>query len=174
MKKENRSRLKMRTVAMAKEPERNTEYSTIMEIIEFTLATESYGVESAFVREVYPLKDYTPLPGVPLFVLGIINVRGQILPVVDLKKLFNLPEKGLGDLNKVIILHHELMEFGILADVVNGTKVIYREDILPVPPTITGISEEYLKGVTQDRLILLSAENLLSDKSIVVNDEVII
>lgn len=172
MKKEIRSRLKMRAIAMAKEPERERETSAVTEIIEFTLAGETYGIESAFVREVYPLKDFTPLPGVPSFILGIVNVRGQILPVVELKKLFNLPDKGLGEMNKVIILWDDKMEFGILADAVNGTKVIYNEDVLPVPPTVTGIGEKYLKGVTKDRLIILSAENLLSDKNIVVNDVV--
>ena len=172
MKKEIRTRLKNRAIAMAQEPEQKRETSTITEIIEFILAGESYGIESAFVREVYPLKDFTPLPGVPSYIFGIINVRGQILPVVDLKKFFNLPEKGLGELNKVIILRDEQMEFGILADAVNGTQVIALEDMLPVPPTVTGIGEEYLKGVTKERLIILNAEKLLSDKNIVVNDEV--
>ena len=91
--------------------------SAVIEIITFTLATETYGVESAFVREVYPLKEFTPLPGLPPFIFGIICVRGQILPVVDLKKFFNLPEKGLGEMNKVIILGNGQMEFGIMARV---------------------------------------------------------
>ena len=173
MKKETRSLLKTRAVAMAIEPEQQRDTSTMIEIIEFTLAAESYGIESAFVREVNTLKDFTQLPGVPSFILGIVNIHGQILPVIDLKKFFNLPEKGLGELDKVIILYDDQMEFGILADEVKGTKVIYREDVLPVPLTVTGIGEKYLKGVTKDRLIILSAENLLSDKNIVVNEEVI-
>jgi len=74
-----------------------------------------------FVREVYPLRDFTVLPGVPTYIFGIINVRGQILPVIDIKKFFNLPEKGLGDLNRVIILYNDQMEFGILSDVVTVT-----------------------------------------------------
>jgi purine-binding chemotaxis protein CheW len=172
MKKEIRSLLKMRAVALAKEPEQVRVTSNTTEIIEFTLGGETYGIESVFVREVYPLKDFTPLPGVPLFILGISNVHGQILPVVDLKIFFNLPEKGLGELNKVIILHDERIEFGILANAVNGIKVIYNEDVLPVPPTVTGIGEEYLKGVTKESLIVLNAAKLLSDKNIIVNDEV--
>jgi len=96
------------------------EASIIIEVIAFTLVTEIYGIESNFVKEVYTLTDFTPLPGVPSYIFGIINVRGQILPVIDLKKFFNLPEKGLGELNKVIILSNGLMEFGILADVVLG------------------------------------------------------
>jgi purine-binding chemotaxis protein CheW len=172
MNKEIRSLLKKRAIDLAKEPEQKRETSTATEIIEFTLADECYGIESSFVREVYPLKDFTTLPGVPSYILGIVNVRGQIIPVIDLKKFLNLPEKGLGELDKVIILSKEQMEFGILVDAINGTKAIYSEDVLPVPPTVTGIREEYLKGVTKERLIFLNATKLLSDKSIVVNEEV--
>ena len=172
MKKEIRSLLKMRAVAMAIEPEQKRDTSTITEIVEFTIAAESYGIESSFVREVYPLKDFTPLPGVPSFILGIVNIRGQILPVIDLKKFFNLPFKGLGELNKMIILHNDLMEFGVLADEVIGTKKIFVDEILPVPSAIAGIGERYLKGVTKDRLIIFSAEVLLSDKGIVVDEQV--
>ena len=157
---------------MAQEPEQKRAASAAIGVILFTLAAETYGIESAFVREVYPLRDFTALPGVPPYIFGIINVRGQILPVVDLKKFFNLPEKGLGDLNRVIILYNDQMEFGILADVVNGTKDIEPEDIVTVPATVTGIGEEYLKGVTKERLIVLNAARLLSDKNIVVNDVV--
>ena len=172
MKKEIRTILKNRAIVMAQEPEQKKVDSDIIDVITFTLAAETYGIESAFVREVYPLKDFTPLPGVPLYIFGIINVRGQILPVVDLKKFFNIPEKGLGELNKVIILRHGQMEFGILADIVNGTQTIGHEEIQSVQLSQSGIGEEYLKGVTKESLILLDAERLLSDKSIIVNDEV--
>ena len=171
MKKEIRIRLKNRAIAMAQEPGQKKAASATIGVIAFTLAAETYAIESVFVREVYPLRDFTALPGVPPYIFGIINVRGQILPVVDLKKFFNLPEKGLGDLNRVIILYDDQMEFGILADAVNGTKVIYKEEVLPVPPTVTGIGEEYLEGVTKERLIVLNAKRLLCDKSIVVNEE---
>jgi purine-binding chemotaxis protein CheW len=172
MKKEIRTRLKNRAIAMAQEPEQKMAASAIIGVITFTLASETYGIESAFVREVYPLKDFTPLPGVPPYIFGIINVRGQILPIVDLKKFFNLPEKGLGEMNKVIILRNDQMEFGILADEVHGTQAIELEDIQVVPSTVSGIGEEYLKGVTKESLILLNGEKLLTDKSIVVNEEV--
>ena len=172
MKKETRALLKIRAIAMAKEPEHKTTALNMIEVITFMLATENYGIESVFIREVYPLKDFTPLPGVPSYILGIINVRGQILPVVDLKKFFNLPEKGLGELNKVIILRDDQMEFGILADVVHGTQSIEIEEIKVLPSTISGIREVYLKGVTKDNLIILNAEKLLTDKRIIVNSEV--
>ncbi len=171
MKKEFQTILKNRAIALSKEPEQKKVASAVCETITFTLAAETYGIESSFVREVYPLKDFTPLPGVPPFIFGIINVRGQILPVIDLKKFFNLPEKGLGELNKVIILCNDQMEFGILADTVLGTQTIEVEDIQVVPFTVSGIGEEYLKGVTKEHIVVLEAENILNDENIIVNQE---
>jgi purine-binding chemotaxis protein CheW len=173
MKKETRALLKMRAAAMAVDHEQKKVTSGIMEIITFTLASEIYGIESAFIREVYPLKDFTTLPGVPVYILGIINVRGKILPVVDLKKFFNLPEKGMGELNKVIIICNEEMEFGFLADAVHGTQSVAVDEIMAVPPTISGFGEAFLKGVTRENLIVLNAEKLLTDKGIVVHEEVV-
>lgn len=172
MKTENRALLKKRAVEMAKEPELKTEGSEYIGIIAFSLSDENYGIETEFVSEVYHIKEFTALPGVPSYILGVINVRGKILEVIDLKKLFHLPEKGFGELNKVIILRNEQMEFGILADVVHGSQIIAVEDIRAVPDTVSGIGEKYLMGVTKEHLIILSAENLLTDKSIIVNEEV--
>jgi purine-binding chemotaxis protein CheW len=169
MKKEIRTILKNRAIAMAQVPVQKKEESVIIEVIAFTLVTEIYGIESVFVKEVYTLTDFTPLPGVPSYIFGIINVRGQILPVIDLKKFFNLPEKGLGELNKVIILSNGQMEFCILADVVLGTQSIKLKDIQTVPPTVTGIGENYLKGITKEHIVLLEAENILNDEKVIVN-----
>lgn len=169
---EKRSLLKKRAEVLALREQDETVQQECMEIIVFRLAYETYGIETAFVREVYPLKDITALPGTPSYVLGIINVRGQIVSVIDLKKFFNLPERGLGELNKVIILCNERMEFGILADVVEGTQSVASKDILAVPPTVTGIGEKYLKGVTKEHIVLLDAESILNDENIIVNEEV--
>ncbi len=169
---EKKQILRARAKALAREPEGEGAAQEALEIVEFLLAYERYGIESSYVREVYPLKAFTPLPCTPPFVLGIINVRGQILSVIDIKKVFDLPEKGLTDLNKVIILRGEKMEFGILADAILGVRSIPLEKIQPSLPTLTGIREEYLKGVTGERVVILDAEKLLSDKKILVHEEV--
>lgn len=143
-----------------------------MEVLEFMLAYERYGIEPSHIREVCLLKDLTPLPGTPPFISGIINVRGKVLSVIDLKKLFDLPEKGLGDLNKVIVLSSAGTELGVLADAILGIKRTRIGDLQPSLPTLTGIREAYLKGVTGDRLIVLDAEKILSDKKIVINESV--
>ena len=170
MPEEKRSLLKQRAQALAIKEKDETAVQECLEIIVFRLAYETYGIETAFVREVYPLKDITTLPGTPSFVLGIINVRGQIVSIIDLKTFFNLPEKGLGELNKVIILNNERMEFGILADVVEGTQSVAREDIQAVPPSVMRIGEKYLKGVTKEHVMVLDAEGILNDESIIVNE----
>jgi len=169
MKKETRDLLKIRAAAMAREIDEKKEISDSIELIVFVLGAETYGISSSFVREICTLKEFTTLPGIPPFILGLIHVRRQILPIVDLKKFLNLPNRGLGELNKVIILQNEQMEFGILADVVHGTQTIGLDEIKEAPPTVGNIGEEYLMGVTRDRLIVLNAENLLMDKNLIVN-----
>ena len=162
--------LKARAKTLAIEPEKKAKEEEFLQVVEFLLAHEKYAVASAHVREIYTLKEFTPIPCTPPLVLGIINVRGQILSVIDIKKFFDLPEKGLTDLNKVIILHSENMEFGILADVIIGARNISVSDLQTSLPTLTGIREEYLKGITKERTVILDAEKLLSDKSIVVHE----
>jgi len=167
---ETRKILKARAQALAREPERDNANGESVEILEFSLAYENYGIETSFVREVYPLKSFTLLPGTPPFVLGIINVRGQVFSVVDLKKIFKLPYKGLSDLNKVIIIHNPVLEFGILADGITGIRSIPISEIQPSLPTLTGIRQDYLRGVTWERLVVLDAAKLLADKTLVVHE----
>jgi len=169
---EMRKILKTRAKALGHEVRGGEEPQETIEVVEFLLANEKYGIESNYVREVYPLKELTPLPCTPPFVLGIISVRGQILSVIDIKKFFDLQEKGLGDLNKVIIIHNEKMEFGILADVILGTLSIPLNEVQASLPTLTDIRAKYLKGVAKDRMVILDGEKLLSDKKIVVHEEV--
>ena len=165
----SRAILRARAHALAWEPQQAILTQEFLEIVEFRLASETYGLESAFIRETYPLKDFTPLPGVPPFVLGIVNVRGQILSVVDLKKFFDLPEQGLGQLNKLIILRDRQMEFGILADEILGARSIALDTVQAAPPTISGIGADYLRGVTAGRVIILDAGKILSDEQIIVH-----
>jgi purine-binding chemotaxis protein CheW len=164
--------LRERAQTLAREPGKAEAGDGHIEVIEFVLAFESYAIETRYVREVEPLDNLTPLPCTPAFVLGIVNVRGEILSVIDLKKFFELPEKGLSDLNKVIVLESENMLFGILADAVAGVRHVRIADIQPSLPTLTGVREAYLKGVTPGRTVILDAEKLLADESIVVEERV--
>ena len=164
--------LKARARELARGEAKEKTAGESIEIVEFLLAYETYGIESSYVREICPLKELTPMPCTPPFVLGIINVRGQIVSVIDMKKFFDLPERGLTDLNKVIIVHDEKMEFGILADSILGVRKISREEIQPPLPTLTGVGAEYLTGVTKEPLVVLDMAGILSSKKIVVHEEI--
>lgn len=143
-----------------------------LEVVEFILGPEHYALESSYIREIHPLSEFTPLPCTPAFVLGLVNVRGQILSIIDIKKLFDLPAKGLTDLNKVIVVHADHMELGILADAILGVRSIPLEELQPALPTMTGIREEYLKGITRDPMVVLDTAKILVDEKILVNDGV--
>ena len=160
--------LKARAHVLARAPEEERNDQEQVEVVEFLLAYERYAVESSFVREVCPLKELTFLPGAPAFLAGVMNVRGQIVLVVDLKKFFDLPEKGLTDLNKVIIISNGRMEFDILVDVVFRVGHVPLSELQRSLPTLTGVRAEYLKGVTANRLIVLEATKLLTDPKITI------
>lgn len=144
----------------------------MLDVVEFALGPERYGIELNRIREIHPLSEFTPLPCTPAFVLGLVNVRGQILSIIDIKKLFDLPEKGLTDLNKAIIVHAHRLELGILADAILGVRSIALEDLHPALPTLTGIRARYLKGITKDPLVVLDVEKILGDERIVVDEAV--
>lgn len=162
--------LKARARVLAREADKELLDQDYLEVVEFLLAYETYGIESAYVREIYPLTEITLLPGTPPFVRGIVNIRGQILSVIDLKKFFELPEKGLTDLNKIIIIRDDNMEFGVLADAVLGIRKLPVREIEASLPTLTGIRAQYLKGVTRERMVVLDAVNILSDKNILISE----
>jgi purine-binding chemotaxis protein CheW len=161
--------LRERAAALAR-PEGTALPTETLELLEFSLANERYAVETRFVAEVQPLRDLTPLPGTPPYVRGVVNLRGRILPVYDLKKFFALPEQGLTDLHRIVVLDGGDFEIGLLADLVVGVRQLAPDALSPPLPTLSAIGAEYLKGVTGDRLVVLDIERLLNDPRIVVND----
>ena len=164
--------LRERAQVLAREPAGGVPAGECFDVVAFTLAGERYAVDLAHVREVCPIKSITPLPGTPLFVLGIMNVRGQILSVIDLKNLFKLPGGSPGDRSKVIIVRNSEMEIGIFADVVSGIETISFGEVQAVPPSLSGIQADFMKGVTENGVAVLDAAIILSDRRILVHDEV--
>lgn len=145
---------------------------TMLELLEFRLAQERYALESRHVHEVYPLRNLTPLPCTPPFVLGIVHVRGRIIPVINIKKFFDLPDQGLTDLNRLILVRGHDLELGLLADTIVGVYSISAGSLQPSLPTLTGIRSDYLKGVSAARLVVLDLERMLADPKLIVNEEV--
>ena len=167
-----RTILKSRAKRLAQELEKRGADTDYLEVLEFLLANEAYAIETMFVREVYPMTELTTLPCTPAFVCGLINIRGQILTVIDMKKYFDLPEKGITNLNKVIVVRKDAMELGILADEIIGIRNIPVSELQPPLSTMSGIHAEYLKGVTGERLIVLDMERFLTDRKIIVQEEI--
>lgn len=164
--------LRARAQALARPARHARVAEASLEVLEFRLALESYALETRHVREVYPLKDLTPLPCTPPFVLGIVNVRGRITPVIDIKKFFDLPDEGLTDLHGIILVGAGDLELGLLADVIVGVRTIPLESLQPTLPTLTDIGAAYLKGVTAERLVVLDLARILADPKIIVHEEV--
>ncbi len=165
-------RERARALARPATPRATAGVSPSLDVLQFQLAQEWYAVASRFVQEVFPFKELTPLPCTPPFLLGIVNVRGRILPVLDLKKFFGLPEKGLTDLHRIILVRGNDLELGLLADVTVGVRSVWTDSLQPSLPTLTGIRAEYLKGVTAERLVVLDLARVLADPKIIVHEEV--
>jgi purine-binding chemotaxis protein CheW len=143
-----------------------------LELVEFRLASERYALEMRHVHEVHVLRDLTPLPGTPAFVRGIVNLRGRIVPVFDLKRFFDLPEQGLTDLHRILVVRRGDVELGLLADIVTGVCTLARSRLQASLPTLSNIAADYLLGVSAERIVVLDLERILADPRIVVDDSV--
>jgi purine-binding chemotaxis protein CheW len=164
--------LKTRAEELAAEHGEDRIDENALEVLEFVLASEHYAMESMHIREVYPMKEFTLIPGTPSFVLGLINIRGQILSVIDIRRFFDLPVKGLSDLNRVMVVQTPVMELGILADRIVGVRHVPLNDLQPALPTMTGIRSEYMRGITREGLVVLDVPKMTADPKLVVNEEV--
>ena len=164
--------LRTRAQLLARPPQYAAVANTMLEVLQFRLGQERCAVETRYVREVSPLKDLTPLPCTPPFVLGIINVRGGILPVLDLRKFFDLPEQGLADLHHVIVASGHGIEIGLVTDLALDVRTIPVASLQRSLPTLTGVRADYLKGVTAERLVVLDLARILADPNIIVHEEV--
>lgn len=139
-----------------------------LDIVRFIIGKETYGIEIDHIQEVYPLSDYTPLPSTPDYVMGIINVRGKILSIININKYLGIDLHGITNLNTVIILHCPEMEFGILVDDIVGVRRINSEELQSSLPTLSERQSDFLVGVTPDRSIILDGRKLLNAKDIIV------
>lgn len=143
-----------------------------IEVVQFYIGEEKYAIESVYIREVYPIRDVTVLPNTPDYIFGIINVRRKVISVIDLKPLFDLGEHKLRDQNRAVILENHEKEFALLTDSIIGVKRILISEIQASLPTLSGLRQEYLKGITAQRLVILDGGKLLDSESLIVNEKV--
>lgn len=141
-----------------------------IDILTFRLMYQEYAIEMDYIREVTIHEEITPVPGAPEYIAGICAIRGEIISLVDLRILFDLPEKGLTDLNRVIVLTDDAITFGILADYITDIGTITADQISPSVNGKTSMMDRYLKGMVWDSIIMLDAAKILSDPAMVVDD----
>lgn len=160
-----------RTRRLAEVEHQGPEPGESLEVLFFQLSGEDYGIESKYVQEVSPLEQLTLLPGVPPFVLGIVSLRGRIVSVVDLRKLFDLPVRGLTEQDRVITVTDGVMELGLLANEIFGSRHVAISGLQESLPTLTDIRRDFLKGITAQREVVLDGARLLSYDGIRVHQE---
>ncbi len=144
----------------------------MIELVVFTLAGERFGIELTHVLEVTSLRELIPVPCTPAFVLGMINYRGRILTVLDLRRLLNLPGEGLTEGSRVISVKAAGMTFGIVADTVAGTLSVPAHKVAPPPEALTGLRLALTRGITEELMTVLDLDALARTPEILVNDEV--
>lgn len=163
--------LKNRAKTAAKEPERDEEYNQQLEVLEFNLDDEKYAIESNYINEVWSPKEITSIPCTPTFILGIVNVRGSLVTVIDFKNFFGLGNRVFTENRKIIIIQREDIVAGLLADSISGIIKIYDYEMQPNLSTFKSEEAKFIKGITNGGLIILDAETLLSDKNLIIHEE---
>jgi len=143
-----------------------------VDMLTFTAGYESFAVDARYVREVVPLKELTPVPCTPPFVAGIINVRGQILSVLDLQVFLRIPTRGFVDRNNVIVMRDVGMEFGVMVVDVLGVQTVSERDIQTSIRPVSEFADGFIKGVLSDGVVVLDAARLLGEPTIVVRETV--
>lgn len=161
--------LRQRAQVLARELE-ETRTGESLEVVEFLLAGEHYGIESRFVREAFRLREITHMPGAPNWIRGVVNVRSQVLAVVDLRPFLHLGQNPFSDESRLLILQGPLGSFGLLVDGIRSVRLMDLDEIQPAPPE-AGVRSEYIHGVTAERLIVLDGDEILGDKRLTVGSE---
>lgn len=137
--------------------------------LSFRLQTEQYGFHIRYVAEIIQFQDVTPVPDLPEYVMGVINLRGRIIPVVDLKKRFGLNANGYESSACIIIMTVESTTIGIAVDAVLDVTNIGKEQIDPPPEGRQGGAHAFILGVGKSDsgiTLLLNPEPIMAKVSI--------
>lgn len=137
----------------------------ILQLVTFHVGDEEFGVEILEVREINRMMEITRVPHAPDFVEGVINLRGQVIPVVDLRKRFGLQAVERDKSARIVVVELGERVVGFLVDSVSEVLRVSRNLVEPPPPIVGGIDAAYIEAVVklEDRLlILLDLRKLLS------------
>ena len=137
----------------------------VSQIVSFRLANEEYGVDIMLAQEIIMPGQITRVPEVPEFICGLINLRGNVIPVVDLRKRFALEANDYDEHTRIIVVNVGSKTVGVVVDAVTEVLRVNAEQIEPPPSSVSGMDHEYIRGLVklEDRLlILLNIEKILS------------
>jgi len=156
----------MKTAVPVQE-DRQREAAESMQLVGFRLAQEEYGIEITKVQEIILLGDITRVPQTPDYIKGLINLRNMVIPIVDLRLRFGLPEEKPTDETRIMVVNVHGKTIGIIVDAVSEVLRIAKDQVAPPPPTVAGLGREYLTGLIkldQRLLILLDIDHLLTEE----------
>ncbi len=140
-------------------------YSSVLQLVTFHLGSEEYAIDILKVQEITRMVEITVVPNAPDYIEGVINLRGKVIPVINLRKRFGLGEKR-ADANSRIIVVDIGTTVSLIVDSVSEVLRLYSENVEPPPPITTRNSAEYIRGIGKlpnRMLILLDIERCLRD-----------
>ena len=145
------------------------------QLVVFSLGQEEYGVDILQVKEIKRLTEITRVPNAPDHVEGVINLRGNIIPVVDLHKRFELGTVEATDESRIVIVNVQDITVGITVDAVSEVITLDKSSLAPPPPLVAGIEASFIEaiGKLKDRLlILLNMDRILGLDEVAATKEV--
>lgn len=128
----------------------------LLQLVSFKLGEEEFGVDILKVQEINRLVDITKVPRAPSFVEGVINLRGKVIPIIDLRKRFGLDMKERDKDTRIVVVDIEGSIMGMIVDAVSEVLRLPASTIEPAPEIATSIDSEYIRGVAklEDRLLI--------------------
>ena len=123
----------------------------------FFLSERSYGVPVSSVREINRMTQITPVPRTPVFISGVMNLRGKIIPVIDLRKRFGLPANEHSEQSRIVVVEVHGRVIGFIVDRVSEVLRINSKIVEPAPPMACSVDSDFIAGVgkLEDRLLIL-------------------
>ena len=143
--------------------------------VTFLLGEETYGISILKLNEIIAYQNCTTIPNVPGFIKGVLNLRGIVVPVIDLRERFSMERKAYDQFTVIMILDVSGRIMGLIVDAVSDVITLNEEDIKPRPNFSTGISTHFIHGMgVKDNkfIILLDVDKLLSDEELNMVDGV--
>ena len=150
---------------MSKSIDDKNDSNELLQLVSFKIGNEEFGINILIVQEIIKTVQITKVPNAPVFVEGIINLRGRVIPVIDLRTRLNLEKKPQDKDTRIIVMEINTKTVGFIVDEVNEVLRIPKSITEPPPSMVTGINSEFITAVgkLEDRLItLIDLEKVLS------------